>query len=301
MRRFSLTIVAALIVLTTLGCASDSPVHTSAAVTDAGSPSPALTAAAVTPAGSQATAAPSAAAATAENRTAGRTISAAQAGPGCQEITYPSTGATVRATYCEPAGGERNLPAVVVLPGCGGPPEFSEVAPAFAGEGFVALYIDYFTQTPPPGGKYCQAGGVPQRLAAPTWLQNIADGVTYLQGQPRVAPNRIGIFGYSLGAAVAARSASQDQRYRAVIFLSGVLIEFLRPNPAAMPPTYIFHGDVDDAANVSQAYALRDMLAAAGRPHEIRIYPGNGHGWPAPAWPDAYTRMVAFLRTQLAP
>lgn len=223
----------------------------------------------------------------------------AQAGPSCSDLTYDSQGAAVRATYCLPGGDARDLPAVVILPGCGGPPEFSEVGPALAGEGFATLYIDYFTQAGPPGGPMCQAGGPAQRAAFRTWLQSIGDGVTWLSGQPRVSPDRIGIFGYSLGAAVAMHAASWDPRYKAVVFLSGLLIEFLPPRPAALPPIAIFHGDADDAVPVAQAYQLRDMVAAEGRPHEFVVYPGNGHGWPGANWLDVYRRTVAFFRANL--
>jgi len=46
---------------------------------------------------------------------------------------------------------------------------------------------------------------------------------------------------------------------------------------------------------VSAAQALRTVLERRGIPHEVQIYPGQGHGFTGKAQADAARRIRAFL------
>jgi carboxymethylenebutenolidase len=46
---------------------------------------------------------------------------------------------------------------------------------------------------------------------------------------------------------------------------------------------------------VSNAQALQSVLERRSIPHEVRIYPGQGHGFTGEAQADAARRIRAFL------
>ena len=52
-------------------------------------------------------------------------------------------------------------------------------------------------------------------------------------------------------------------------------------------PTLILHGEDDAIIPVSEAHYLQKMLEDKKIPHEIKIYPGAGHGFDGEVWKDA--------------
>ena len=48
-------------------------------------------------------------------------------------------------------------------------------------------------------------------------------------------------------------------------------------------PLLLLHGDADDTVPVGQSIALRDKLRDLGRPVDMKVYEGEGHGWRFPA------------------
>lgn len=228
----------------------------------------------------------------------------------CRDLSYTSGGAPIRATLCEPAGEEADLPAVLVLHGCGGPSPGleAEVGRGLATRGLVTLSVAYFGQTTAPdrvAGNWCATPSVPADAllaAATAWLRHLADGVALLQSQPRVGRDRIGAVGWSLGGTVALGAAAVDPRIRAVVLYAGGFPDLLRSRVGHLPPVLILHGDADREIDVGQAYALRDALQQAGRPHELHVYAGGSHRfWNEQEAADALARTVAFLRRYLAP
>jgi carboxymethylenebutenolidase len=222
---------------------------------------------------------------------------AAGTGADCVPVTFDSGGEVVRAELCRPKGEADGLPTVVVLHGCDGPPDFRDVAQAIAAEGFVTLYIDYFSRT--PGVDYCTAADSELLGRAPVWLEEITDGATFLQRQPGVVPERLGLVGHSLGSIAALVAAVADPRYRAVVEYSGLLAPLLRGEADRLPPVLIQHGDADRRIDVAEAHALRDAIEAAGGEYELAIYPGGGHSWPGEQGAAALARTIAFLRRHL--
>src|SRR5438128_1969067 len=84
----------------------------------------------------------------------------------CDDVTYQSKGAPVRAVLCQPVGNATRLPALIYLHGDSGAsvlpppgaPLGSEFKPMPVGlyrdlalNGYVTLGIAYFSQTPAPG------------------------------------------------------------------------------------------------------------------------------------------------------
>ena len=59
-------------------------------------------------------------------------------------------------------------------------------------------------------------------------------------------------------------------------------------------PTIFFHGTADDVVPISQSELLADRLEASGVMHEYVIYPGQGHGFDAVTYGQAFEQAAAF-------
>jgi dipeptidyl aminopeptidase/acylaminoacyl peptidase len=68
---------------------------------------------------------------------------------------------------------------------------------------------------------------------------------------------------------------------------------------ARLPPVLILHGGRDRIVPVEHARRLEKLLKAGGVPHEVKIYPDQGHGFLGPAQLDAAGRILAFLQRHL--
>jgi dipeptidyl aminopeptidase/acylaminoacyl peptidase len=121
-----------------------------------------------------------------------------------------------------------------------------------------------------------------------------------LAAQPGVDPDRLAIVGISLGAALALETAEGDRRVKAVVDYFGPLPEGLAAKTPRLPPTLILHGAQDRIVPVSNAYALETLLKQTGTPHEIQVYPGQGHGLTGAAQFDSAARVAAFLGRHLS-
>jgi acetyl esterase/lipase len=62
------------------------------------------------------------------------------------------------------------------------------------------------------------------------------------------------------------------------------------------PPTLLLHGGRDRLVNESQARLLEEKLRTHNVPHELKVYPAEGHGWTGPALFDSFARVAAFLK-----
>ncbi len=86
----------------------------------------------------------------------------------------------------------------------------ADFAPHFAAAGFVALAIDYRT--------IGSSDGEPRGLLYPErQVEDFRSAISYLQSLPEVDPERIGLWGVSMGGTVAIQTAVFDRRVRAVV------------------------------------------------------------------------------------
>jgi dipeptidyl aminopeptidase/acylaminoacyl peptidase len=224
-------------------------------------------------------------------------------------------GQTVPARLCLPPGEAARFPAVVYLHAVDGPQEvpaglFAELVQ----RGIAVFEVHYFAPTPAPGpkpGSYLQVYLTGQdelyANAAKVWPRVIADGIAHLRTQPRIDGTRIGIAGYSLGAAMALASATPEANVRAAVALagfitlegfprlSGLVGEAFITNAPTFPPALIIHGEKDGSAPVAQAYAMHDGLRAAGRTAELYLVADADHFWRGKHGAQARRRIVEFF------
>ena len=231
-------------------------------------------------------------------------FSAAEWTPG----EYQSGGKAVNEDYCAPSGAGP-FPAVIVLHGAGprnmGIDDFEDLCTRLADHGYYAEYIDYYSQT-----DAISPGDLDSMMRNfPTWLNELQAGIANLKKNPAVAPKRIGLMGFSLGAFISLNyTVSYPGEVAAVVDYYGGLSPQLYPQIASMPPVLILHGDSDRLVPVSFAHDLDAALTKAGRPHEMKIYPGAQHVFNFPdamAWydpnaaRDSWDRTLKFLDTYL--
>lgn len=112
-----------------------------------------------------------------------------------------------------------------------------------------------------------------------------------------IAPDRIGIMGFSAGGTVTenvARLHDADSRPDLAAVIYGANLAEAAPVPADAPPMFVLCADDDEMA-ASASTRLYAEWRAAGRPVELHIYSKGGHGFgmnkqglPADTWIERF-------------
>jgi carboxymethylenebutenolidase len=132
-------------------------------------------------------------------------------------------------------------------------------------------------------------------------MKALWDVTSLIAEQNTIDPDRVGILGFSLGGYLATCLASIDARIKAAVEFSGGFPREMKLFMRRLPPTLVIHGEADDVIPVSEAHHLQELLANKNVPHEIQIYPGEGHHLAAEARGDADRRTISFFKKHLAP
>lgn len=150
-------------------------------------------------------------------------------------ITIWSQGVALDANIYRPASltADDQLPAVVFSHGLGGDKESaSRYAVRFADNGVVAVTISH-SSWGNSGSNLLLIGDEPEydennegmvkvrsirNLVDPLhWVQNMRAALDYLEGEPGVDPERLGIWGTSFGGGIVVKHASEDERVKALV------------------------------------------------------------------------------------
>lgn len=130
-------------------------------------------------------------------------------------VIYHHEGVELAATLYLPDGLEpgQRLSTLVLLPGYIASQKVAvpEAARYFVQHGYAALTVDY--------RGFGKSGGERWRLICDERVRDVRAAITFLQGQPEVDPDRIGIYGSSFGGSIAAVVAALDRRVRAIACL----------------------------------------------------------------------------------
>lgn len=211
--------------------------------------------------------------------------------------SFQSGGRRISVETFAPAGTQR-YPAVIVLHTSAGTllgkRDLERFARALAEQGKVALFVRYFDRT-----RTTFANDRDIELYTPAWMQTVHDAVDFAAAHPRVRTNRIGLFGYSLGAYLALTEAAIDPRIDAVVEVAGGTFSRYEKRLRRLPPTLILHGSADERVKVSEAYRMQKLARRFGAKTEMKIYPGEGHLLSPAAMQDAKARGLAFFARHL--
>lgn len=242
-----------------------------------------------------------------------------------RDLVLPTyDGSTVAAFVALPAGAGPH-PAIVLGQEAMGPNQFNrQVATDLAALGYVAISPDYFRGTgPSQPDNYDDFGEVITSIDALDFgraTHDLLAAADWLRGQPGVDPTRIGVWGYCTGGTLALLAAELDRRFSACVlfFPSQPHFEELTAARPVQPadllwniagPVLMIYGDADPIMPPELLAEYRRRLEQWHIPHDIRIYPGAGHAFsaPAPLMHDAaatrasWDHAVAFVAAALGP
>lgn len=229
-----------------------------------------------------------------------------------QMVEVPATGGAMPAFVARPKGGEGRLPAVLVIQeafGLNG--HIKDVAGRLAAEGYVTLAPDMFWR----GGKGRTAGydelpaaiGLMQSLNDKDIVDDVRSAIAYLEKQPFVRADRVGITGFCMGGRVSFLAAAElaDKIKAAVPFYGGGIP--IDKSAKVKTPMLLFFGEQDAFIPLDQVEALRAELAKHGKPAEVMVYKGADHGffcnerasYQKEAATDAWERLKKFFAQHL--
>lgn len=213
-----------------------------------------------------------------------------------QRQSFTSGGATITVETFGPADAEHH-PAVIMLHGADGlssNTQYRAGAGAVAAAGYRVFLVHYLDRTRERRASFAT---VFQNFVP--WMGTVRDAVAWVADQSGVDPERIGIVGVSLGAALGLAVAGTERRVRALVDYFGPLPQGAVASGATLPPTLILHGGADPVVPVANAYAIEALIKDQGGSYEIKVYPGQGHGFRGAAEADATARVLAFLDRHL--
>jgi len=212
-----------------------------------------------------------------------------------------------------PPGGIEPRASLILLHGIEGPrPVYAREGRKLAADGYAVLVLDYYAEA---AGSVWTGTQRAQRWAA--CQAALERAVNFVRSRPGLPAGRIGLIGFSQGAAVALATAPRLSDVSAVV-------DFFGPSPerwyvarfmgggdevppmmwAQMPPVLILHGSRDPVVPVSHARQIEAALREHGREVELHIYPREMHGLHDPenglshstvTADDAHRRMREFL------
>jgi dienelactone hydrolase len=233
-----------------------------------------------------------------------------------EEVAFPPAGAalttdavlpaTIPATLTLPGRGAAPFAAVVIVHGSGGllpqGPE-PDYAAALAGAGIAALVIDMWKARGMPSGPaaFGGAGGVDRRPRVPEDTVPDAFGaLAFIAARPEIDRSRVGIVGFSWGAAVSLLASSETAAARALPgglrfaahagqylvcwpFLPDAPAGRAVQAPATGAPVQLHVAGRDDYDDADGGAGCRAMLAAMPEPRrattELIVHPEATHMW----------------------
>lgn len=210
--------------------------------------------------------------------------------------SFRSGGRMVAVETFQPSS-SAEMPAVIMLHGADG--LFANVryrlaARITAGAGYHVHLIHYLDRT---GERRASFSSLFQNF--PAWMDTVQDALTFAGAYPKADASRLGIIGFSLGGALGLAVSSLERRVKAMVNYFGPLPQGAIATTSRLPPTLILHGAADPIVPVANAYAVEALLRQQNVPHELKIYPGQGHGFEGAAERDATQRAMAFLERHL--
>jgi len=193
-----------------------------------------------------------------------------------QDITYPGPNGTLMGAYAA-AAGTRKGAVVVIHENRGLTDNIKAVAGRLAGDGYSALAVDLLSEE--GGTAAVPAANVSAALnsAGPSRIR--ADIIATMDELAKRNPGaKLGLIGFCFGGAVTwdFLTVGEPRLAAAAPFYGTVPAEVsFEKNRAAVFGVY---GETDNRVNATRE-AAKAALARTTVPHEIKTYPGVGHGF----------------------
>ncbi len=214
-----------------------------------------------------------------------------------KDIQLPATERPVRVTYFQ-APGDAKRPAALLLHGAGGferrIKDYTSYASSLATAGMDAYLVYYYSPSDEAGYDF--------RARYPAWAKLIDDIADHVVQLPQ-SNGKVGLVGFSNGGILATGAAALDPKINAAVIYYGTPPWPLREPVRRYPPLLILHGDADAVISVSAGRELAKSAQAVGAAVDMKIYPGEAHGFgsniTAANGADALARTTTFLQRYL--
>jgi acetyl esterase/lipase len=200
-----------------------------------------------------------------------------------------------------PPAGKANGAAVIVAPGGGYlslsmDSEGYDVATWLAQRGVTAFVLKYRTEPTPRDlpefekslhqlfGALMKQGSGTTPPGEARAVEDALLALRYVRGNAArwgIAPGRIGIVGFSAGGRAATSAAMRFDAASRPDFLGAIYgaLSSKAPVPSDAPPAFVAAAADDPLGGPSRGTDVFDAWRAAGRPVELHIYQGGGHGF----------------------
>lgn len=214
-------------------------------------------------------------------------------------ITYDYKGRPIPALFYKPRPGTENGVGIVLLHGFTGlgghGPLFDPHAIQLASRGYTVLMPSYF-----------DARQWRQRFNGDDikeWSQASGEAVRFLASQPGVDPQKVVLWGYSLGGFLATDGSLTDygSATGAIGVSAGTDIFGTTSRGSRSIPILLMHGRSDRSVSVRSMEALARNLGVGGATVETELLAGQQHELDAPTWCHVFQRTRQFLETHFSP
>jgi carboxymethylenebutenolidase len=215
------------------------------------------------------------------------------------------------AYLARPKDGERGPAVLVIQEAFGLNDHMKDVTRRIAAEGYTALAPDVYWR----GGKGRAVGyddlpaaiGMMQALKDTEVVADLAGAIAWLEKQPSVRADRIGITGFCMGGRISYLAACElpDKIRAAVPFYGGGIP--VDKTAKLRCPVLAFFGEKDAFIPLESVEALKAEAKKHGKQVEVVVYLGADHGffcnerasYQAAAAKDAWERLKKFFATHL--
>lgn len=224
----------------------------------------------------------------------GQAVSASQVINGMGSFNVEGRSVRIDMALPDEASNRNTVPAVAILHGAsgfGGGTLFYPIVQKLVEEGIAAFIVYYFD------------GLNVGNKASPAYFEQrdhiVGEALEYIARLPKVDDQRIGVYGFSLGAFQALGRAVDDERIKAVVAVGGGLSWSIdRSSIESMPPTLLIHGARDPIVPVGRARETARVLKTVGANYELQVYDGQAHTLRGSTFDDSLKRTSNFfLRT----
>ncbi len=226
-------------------------------------------------------------------------------------IEVPARGGTMPAFLARPKDGTKAPGVLVIQEAFGLNGHIKDVTRRVAAEGYVALAPDLYWR----GGKGRTAGyddlptaiGLMQSLKDADIVADVDGAIAYLEKQPSVRADRIGITGFCMGGRVSYLSACElPEKIKASVpfYGGGIPVD---KTAKLRCPVLAFFGEKDAFIPLDSVEQLKAEAKRHGKSVEVVVYPGADHGffcnergsYQKAAAEDAWARLKKFFATHL--
>jgi carboxymethylenebutenolidase len=198
-------------------------------------------------------------------------------------VEVPASGGTMPCFIARPKGDGAQAAVIVIQEAFGLNGHIKDVARRLAAEGYVTLAPDLYWR----GGKGRAVGydQLPEAIALmmsardDEIVADVKSAVTWLEKQPGVRADRIGISGFCMGGRVSYLAACElpDKIAAAAAFYGGAIP--VDKTSKLRAPVLAFFGEKDAFITLDSVEELKKELQRTGKQAEVIVYPGADHGF----------------------